>query len=174
MNTPRPTDSQFAWFAEVARELRAIAERALSKERPGHSLQPTLLVNDAYFRLLKQRNVDRGNRNRVLAVGARIIRRRLVEYGRNRRRRVEQAPGATSETLMVSVAGSGEDFDIVDLNDALVALKKLHRRSAQVVELKYFGGLRNKEIAELLGVTRGTVHTDWRFAKAFLYDALKG
>ena len=160
------------WADSIYHELHRVAERALAGESPGHSLQPTLLVNDAYLRLLDQRNVNPAERTQVLAAGANIIRRLLVDYAR--RRKAGKRGGADGRGLpllvdSVEVAGG---LDVIELNDALEQLGAQSERAAQVVELKFFGGLSGEEIAQRLDVSLRTVNNDWRFAKAWLYRAL--
>lgn len=153
-------------------QLYRLAERALAGERPGHSLQPTLIVNDAYLRLLEQRNIDPADRSKVLAAGATIIRRLLVDYAR--KRRAEKRGGANGRgiPLQVTLPDDANTFDVLELSDALTALSENHSRAATVVELRFFGGLTNEEISAQLDVSTRTVSSDWRYAKAWLYQRL--
>jgi RNA polymerase sigma factor (TIGR02999 family) len=165
-------DSQTAWHDSIYDELYRLAERALRQESPGHSLQPTLLVNDAYLRLLDQRTVDPADRSQVMAFGAAVIRRLLVDYAR--RRKAQKRGGATGRglPLHIAVADKANPLDLLELNEALDALGQENSRAAQVVELKFFGGLSGEEISERLGISLRTVNNDWRYAKAWLLDAL--
>ncbi|QDV43595.1 RNA polymerase sigma factor [Stieleria neptunia] len=170
------TDSSRAqapeWRRSIYDQLHRIAEKALRNETPGHSLQPTLLVNDAYLRLLEQKNVDPENRSQVVAAGATIIRRLLVDYAR--RRKAKKRGGAEGRGVSMSIdqADQKDQIDILDLNDALDKLSRQNPRAARVVELKFFGGLSGDEMASELGVTRVTVQNDWRHARAWLYTEL--
>ncbi len=162
------------WQSSIYVQLHQMAERALNNERPGHSLQPTLLVNDAYLRLLEQRNVSFDNRSTVMAVGATIIRRLLVDYARKRKSKKRGGERGRGRSLCVSIVGETNLLDTLELNDALEVLSEQRPRSAQVVELKFFGGLTSDEISEQLCVSVRTVKNDWRFAKAWLYRELSG
>lgn len=160
------------WQKSVYDQLHRLAQGALAREAPGHSLQPTLLVNDAYLKLLEQKNVDHADRSQVMAAGATIIRRLLVDHARTRKAQKRGGPHGRGLPLHISVADSANHLEILELNDALLALDALNPRAAQVVELKFFGGLSGDEIAEQLGVSLRTVNNDWRFAKAWLYRTL--
>ena len=160
------------WNASVYRDLHDLAQRALQRETPGHSLQPTLLVNDAWMKLRDQRNVDPADRSQVMATGATIIRRLLVDHARARKAQRRGGSDGRGNSLHISVADSARQLDVLELNDALEALASANQRAAQVVELKFFGGLSGEEIAEQLDVSLRTVNLDWRFAKAWLYRTL--
>ncbi len=160
------------WNQSIYDQLYQIAEKALYREAPGHSLQPTLLVNDAYLRLLDQRNVTPEDRSAVIAVGANIIRRLLVDYARKRKRLKRGGEKGRGNPLHLSIGDHANQIDVLELNDALDVFAKERPRAAQVVELKFFGGLKAGEIAEQLGVSIRTVKNDWRFAKAWLYREL--
>ncbi len=164
--------SQPTWQQSVYEQLHVIAKRAMEREPAGHSLQPTMLVNDAYLRLLEQNNVNRDDRSQVLAVGANIIRRMLVDYARKRRAEKRGGEGGRGFQLHVSLPGNAKVIDIVELNDVMEKLAQKHERTAQVVELKFFGGMSSEEIADHLSVSVKTVKNDWRFAKAWLYRQL--
>ena len=148
-------------------ELYQIARRHLYHERPGHTIQATALVNEAYLRLINIKHVQWRDRAHFLAVGARIMRRILVDYARSRPRaaRVDVA-----EELVVS---PGLDLDIVLLDRALETLAGFDARKAKVVEMRFFGGLTADEIAAVLTVSPQTVHRDWSLAKAWLNHELK-
>lgn len=149
-------------------ELYRIARRHLHHERPNHTIQATALINEAYLRLVNIRHIDWKDRAHFLAVGARIMRRILVDYARSRPRpaRVEITEGlAVSPQL---------DVDIVLLNQALEMLAEFDGRKARVVEMRFFGGLTAEEIAAVLEVAPQTVHRDWGLAKAWLLHKMKG
>ncbi len=165
-------DHPEAWNQSIYDQLHHVAEKALKQEAPGHSLQPTLLVNDAYLRLLDQRNVTPEDRSAVMAAGANIIRRLLVDYARKRKRLKRGGEEGRGNPLHFSIADDTSQIDVLELDDALEVFATDRPRAAQVVELKFFGGLTGEEIAEQLGVSIRTVKNDWRFAKAWLYREL--
>ena len=170
-NTPEQRHDQ-QWHESIYGQLHELAERALARESPGHSLQPTILVNDAYLRLLEQRNVSPDQRSQMMAAGATIIRRLLVDYARTRKAKKRGGPDGRGVPLHISLSDSAKHLDVIELNDALELLASENSRTAKVVELKFFGGLSGEEIAEQLGVSLRTVNNDWRFAKAWLYSKL--
>ena len=153
-------------------QLHQLAERALRREAPGHSLQPTLLVNDTYMRLLEQRNIDPGDRSAVMAAGANIIRRLLVDYARKRKSQKRGGEAGRGEPLHVPVADNANHVDVLELNDAMDVLSGERPRAASVVEMKFFGGMTSEEIGDQLGISIRTVKSDWQFAKAWLYREL--
>ena len=154
-------------------ELRRLARRCLRRERAGHSLQTTALVNEAYVRLVDYKRMHWQNRAHFLAVSAQAMRRILVDHAR--RRNVKR--GADIEHVSLddaAVIGTDRSSDFVSLDDALNALAALAPRKAQVVELRFFGGLSVDETAEVLHVSPITVMREWRTAKAWLYRELTG
>jgi RNA polymerase sigma factor (TIGR02999 family) len=167
----RPNDSS-GWQYSLYDQLYRLARGALARETPGHTLQPTILVHDAFVRLLEQRNVNLDDRSQVLAAGATIIRRLLVDYARARKAQKRGGAAGRGIPLHISLVDSANQLDVLELNDALEVLGNENSRAAQVVELKFFGGLSGEEIAEQMGVSLRTVNNDWRFAKAWLYRAL--
>jgi len=157
---------------QVYDELRRLAAAQLGRERPDHTLQPTALVHEAFLRLVDQHSVDWKNRARFFGLAAQMMRRILVNHARDRAA-LKRGGGAEKLTLGAIEDWSGDaTFDIADLDDALGRLAALDPRKGQVVELKFFGGLTTQEIAEVLETSTATVERDWRFAKAWLYDAL--
>jgi len=169
-DTPPVDDND--WQQSVYDELHRLAERALRHEAAGHSLQPTMLVDDAYLYLLKQRNVDMAQRSQVLAAGAQFLRRILVDHARRRNAEKRGGPDRQQYSLHISWADNAKPIDVLELNDAMEQLAEDNPRAAEVVELKFFGGLTGEEVAEHLSVSLRTVNTDWRFAKAWLYRRL--
>jgi RNA polymerase sigma factor (TIGR02999 family) len=156
----------------VHRELHRLAKRYMAGERPGHLLQTTALVNEAYLRLIDWRNVEWQNRAHFFGLAAQIMRRILVDFARARDR--EKRGG---DALQVSLSEAAEvalerSADLVALDDALQALEKLDPRQARVVELRFFAGLSNEETAEALKVSVGTVRRDWSLAEAWLFREL--
>lgn len=172
MPKPIHAEQPAGWSESIYDQLHQMAERALSQEPPGNSLQPTLLVNDAWLKLAKQENLAGRDRGEVLAAGATIIRRLLIDYARRRRSAKRGGEGGRGESLQISVADSDNQLDLLELNDALDSLERESSRAAKVVELKFFGGLTVEEIAVQLQVSIRTVKNDWRFAKAWLYRIL--
>ncbi len=172
MIDPVSGNSANQWRDSIYGQLHQLAAGALARENPGHSLQPTMLVNDAYLRLLQQRNVNPADRSQVMAVGGNIIRRLLVDYARKRKAQKRGGLQGRGIPLHISVADNASHIDILELNDSLDLLGKENERAAQVVELKFFGGLSGEEIAEQLSISLRSVNNDWRFAKAWLYRAL--
>lgn len=152
--------------------LHEIATKALVGEYNGHSLQPTILVHDAYLRLQQQRNLKGTKRHEVLAAGATIIRRMLVDHARKRKAKKRGGTDGRGVPLNIEVTQQKNPFGIVELHEALKKLEQEHERCAKVVELRFFGGLKWHEIEAELGVSAGTVANDWKFAKAWLYRAL--
>jgi RNA polymerase sigma factor (TIGR02999 family) len=156
----------------VYEELRRRAHHFMEGQRPGHTLQTTALVNEAYLRLADQTKPRWQNRAHFFAVAARAMRQIVVDYARSQRSQ-KRGGGALKvdldEAAMVSPAESKE---IVDLHEALELLAAVDSRKAQVVELKYFGGLNYDEMAEVLKISPVTVRRDWRFAKVWLYNEL--
>ena len=163
-----------ALLPTVYAELRRLAAAHLSHERPNHTLQPTALVHEAFLRLVDQRSVDWRNRAQFFGLAAEMMRRILVNHARER---AAQKRGGGREKISLSAADNvaAEDtLDLVGLDEALDRLACLDARQGRVVELKFFGGLTTEEIAEVLKISTATVERDWRFARAWLYDALAG
>lgn len=152
----------------VHEELRRLARRQMAGERPGHTLQPTALVNEAYLRLVNLTQMRWQNRAHFFAMGARLMRRILVDFARSRGYQ-KRGAGATqvSFTQALDVA-AGQPTDVVAINDALEALARVDERKSQVVELRFFGGLSVEETAAVLNVSRETVKRDWQFSKLWL------
>jgi RNA polymerase sigma factor (TIGR02999 family) len=155
-------------------ELRRLAASYLRRERVGHTLQPTALVHEAYVRLIDQRQVDWSNRAQFIGVAAVMMRRILVNHARDR---VAEKRGAGAEHVPLTVAGDpvgAPEVDLLDLHDALERLAELDGRKGQIVELKFFGGLTIEEIAETVQISRATVEREWKFARAWLFNAISG
>ncbi len=155
-------------------ELRRLAHREMGRERAGHTLQTTALVNEAYLRLIDVSQVQWQDRAHFFAMSARLMRRVLVDHARSRgaRKRGGGARPATLDDALIVAPERGAD--LVALDDALQALAAVDARKGQVVELRYFGGLSVEETAHALGVSPDTVLRDWRLAKAWLLRELAG
>jgi len=163
-----------AMLPEVYAELRALAARYLRREGGGHTLQPTALVHEAFLRLVDQRKVDWTNRAQLLGIAAEMMRRILVNYARDRAA-VKRGGGAQRVSLSIVEDSLRQgDVDMLMLHEALENLEQMDARKGRVVELKYFGGLTTDEIAEVLGISGATVEREWKFARAWLYDAMRG
>lgn len=156
----------------VYEELRRLAHRYMEGERTDHTLQTTALVNEAYLRLADQTNPNWQSRAHFFAVAARGMRRILVSYARTNRAQKRGGGGAKIELDEAAILSPAKSKEIVDLHEALERLATLNSRKAQVVELKYFGGLNHDEIAEVMKISTVTVRRDWIFAKTWLYDEL--
>ena len=153
-------------------ELRRLAHRYMSHERPGHTLQTTALVNEAYLRLVNWREVRWQNRAHFFAVSAQMMRRVLVDFARDRQY-LKRGGGALRVSLAEAASLTEQrGADLVALDEALTALAEVDRRKAQVVEMRFFGGLSVKEVAEVLKVSEETVTRDWRLAKVWLLREL--
>ena len=154
-------------------ELHRLADRYMKRERRGHSLQATALVNEAYVRLVDYKRMQWQNRAHFFAVSAQLMRRILVE--RARRRNLKRGGGVQHVSLdEAAVVGGGRAADLVALDDAMNTLARLDPRKVQVVEMRFFGGLSVEETAEVLKVSSVTVMRDWSTAKAWLYRELGG
>ncbi len=157
----------------VYEELHRLAGRHMKRERPGHSLQTTALVNEAYVRLVGYKRMQWQNRAHFFAVSAQLMRRILVEHAR--RHNVKRGGGAQHVSLdEASFVDGDRATDLVALDDAMNALARLDPRKVQVVEMRFFGGLSVEESAEVLGVSPITVMRDWNTAKAWLYREMAG
>ena len=156
-------------FPLVFGELRRLAHRYMRREKPGHMLQTTALVNEAYLRLVDQRNVRWQNRAHFFAIASQMMRRILVDHARSRR--YDKRGGGVlkislEEAAVISMERARE---LVALDDALMALEKIDPRRSRVVEMRFFGGLDNDEIAEVLKIHPNTVTRDWNLARAWLH-----
>ncbi len=157
----------------VYRELHSLARRYMQRERAGHSLQTTALVNEAYLRLVDYSRMQWQDRAHFFAVSAQLMRRILVDHAR--RRNLKRGGGVPHVSLdEAAMVGAGETADLVALDDAMNALARLDARKVQVVEMRFFGGLSVEETAEVLKVSAITVMRDWSTAKAWLYRELGG
>jgi RNA polymerase sigma factor (TIGR02999 family) len=156
----------------VYEELRRLAHHHMGGQRPNHTLQTTALINEVYLRLADQTNPRWQNRAHFFAVAARAMRQILVSYARSQRSQKRGGGAVKVEFDDAALVSPEESKEIVDLHEALETLATLDSRKAQVVELKYFGGLNYDEIAEVLKISRVTVRRDWEFAKVWLYTEL--
>ena len=157
----------------VEKELKLMAHRMMRRERKGHTLQTTGLVNEAFIRLVDQK-VEWQNRRQFFGLASEIMRRVLINYERDRNRLKR---GGDQIRVSITEADLPSDNNLVDLlvlDEALVELEKIDERKCKVVVLRYFGGFSVEETAEIVGVSISTVNNDWEFAKAWLATRLSG
>jgi len=158
----------------VEDELHRLAHRCMNRERAGHTLQTTALVNEAYLRLVDQREVRWQNRAHFFAIAAQMMRRILIDHAR-KQAYAKRGGGAHKVSLTeVAVLADERAEELVALDEALNDLAKVDERKARVVELRYFGGLTVEEIAEVLKVSTDTVTREWRRARAWLHREIEG
>ena len=158
----------------IERELHRIARHYMRRENPGHTLQTTALVNEAYFRLIDQKSVRWQNRAHFFAIAARIMRRILLNYARDRHRDKRGGRAVQVSLSEVAVMNEEKSDELLALDEALERLAEFAPRQASVVELRHFGGLTAAETAEVLGVSVVTVERDWKAAKAWLAKEVRG
>jgi RNA polymerase sigma factor (TIGR02999 family) len=154
----------------VYNELRAIANRYLSRERNDHTLQSTSLVHEAYVRMIDQRHVQWQNRAHFLGIAAQMMRRILVDHARHERRLKRGGPlPSLSLDAAVAVATPAREIDLLALDEALDRLAAIDAQQSRLVELRFFSGLTIEEAAVALGISAGTVKREWSTAKAWLF-----
>ena len=157
----------------VYQELRKRASVYLKNERQGHTLQTTALINEAYINLIDKDDIEWESRSHFYAIASKAMRRILVDYARARKRKKR---GGKDENLPLdearTVSASEKSVDLVALNEALERLAEFDVRQAEVVELKYFGGMTNEETAAILNISNATVRRDWKMAKAWLHQQI--
>jgi RNA polymerase sigma factor (TIGR02999 family) len=157
----------------VYEELRRLAHYYMDRERPGHTLQTTALVNEVYMRLVDYTRMQWQDRAHFFAVAAQVMRRILVDHARSHN--IKRGAGVVHVALEdVAVVSSDRTGDLVALDDALNALARLDPRKVQIIEMRFFGGLSVEETAEVLKVSPATVRRDWSIAKFWLYRELGG
>jgi len=151
----------------VYKDLRALAHRHLKRERPGHTLQTTALVHEAYLRLAGQRPFEANNRAHFVAVAARLMRQILVDYARTRG---AGKRGAGQRVTLDSAVEAGHlpNSNVLAVDEALRELAEVDDQQSRIVELRFFGGLTTEEAAQVLGISRSTAKRDWNVAKAWL------
>ena len=149
-------------------ELRRLARRYMRRENQGHTLQTSALVNEAYLRLIDQKKVQWQNRAHFFGVASQLMRRILVDHARSRSR-AKRGGGVQMVSLAEPGATSREVAEVIALDNALKDLAEMDPRKCRIVEMKFFGGLTNEEVAEVLKVTSRTVEREWRKSKAWLH-----
>ena len=150
-------------------ELRRLASNYLRRERASHTLQPTALVNEAYLKLVDQRHAKWQNRAQFFGISAQLMRRILVDHAR--RHQAVKRGGSKQRRLSITSAervAKQPEIDLLALNEALDELTIMDPQQAQIVELKFFGGLSIEETAEVIGISHATVERDWKMARAWL------
>ena len=158
----------------IERELHRLAAAYMARERPGHVLQPTALVNEAYLRLIDWKQVQWQNRAHFFGVASQMMRRILVDHARSHAY-AKRGGGALTLALDDVVATpQRREIDLVALDDALDSLAKLDERQSRMVELRFFGGLSIEETSEVLGVSAPTVKREWASARAWLFREISG
>lgn len=157
----------------VHEELRRLARRSMRRERIGHTLQTSALVNEAYLRLVDQRSVRWQNRAHFYGVAAQLMRRVLVDHAR-RNARAKRGGGARRVSIDELGIVAEQAVEVIALDDALTDLSRMDPRKGRIVEMKFFGGLTTEEVAEVLAVTPRTVEREWRKARAWLHRAISG
>ena len=158
----------------VYSELRRLATNYLRRERAEHTLQPTALVNEAYLKLVDQRNAKWQNRAHFFGISAQLMRRILVDHARQRQ--AVKRGGIEQQRLSITSAQAvmkQPEIDLLALNEALEELTKMDPLHGRIVELKFFGGLSIEETAEVLGISHATVERDWKLARAWLRRQLE-
>jgi len=159
--------------AIVYEELRRLAHYYMQRERPGHTLQTTALVNEAYLRLVDYKRMQWRDRAHFFAVAAQVMRRILVDHARSQN--IKRGGGVPHLALDdIAVVGGDRTGDLVALDEAMNALARLDPRKVQIIEMRFFGGLSVEETAEVLKVSPATVRRDWSIAKWWLYCELGG
>lgn len=161
-----------ALVPHVYDELRKLAAHYLKSERKGHTLQPTAIVHEAFLKLIGQ-ETEWQNRNHFFAIAANLMRRILVDYARNHKaaKRGGEIENISLEDAFIFVKDKPDEM--IALNDALEELAKIDERRSKVVEMRFFGGLNNEEIGEVLGIHSNTVLRDWNLARAWLKTKLQ-
>jgi RNA polymerase sigma factor (TIGR02999 family) len=153
-------------------ELRRMARNHLRRENPGHTLSATSLAHEAWFRMAEQSRTQWQNRSHYLAVASTMMRRILVNHELAHRANKRDAELVSVTLSGLEQIGAAPDRDLVAVHEALLAFEEVDKRAAKVVELRFFGGLENEEVAEALGVSLATVKRDWAVARAWLHREL--
>jgi RNA polymerase sigma factor (TIGR02999 family) len=168
-------DAEEQLMSVVQSELRKLAASYLRRERGGHTLQPTAVVNEAYIRLMPQRRVNWANRAHFFGIAAKMMRRILVDHAR--RKHAAKREGFTGDPVTLSHVADpagGQDVDVLALHDALAELGELDQRQAEIVELRFFGGLKIDEVANAIGVSPATVKRELTTATVWLRHKMRG
>jgi RNA polymerase sigma-70 factor (ECF subfamily) len=171
---PKDKESLDKLMPAVYDELHRQAARYLRREQPGHTLQTTALIHEAYVRLVDQHNVQWQNRAHFFGVAAQMMRRILVDHARTKKRAKRGGSDIRISLNDGTVAVKGQDLDVVEVDEALTRLAKIDEQQSRVVELRFFSGLTVEETAEVMGISPATVKREWSMAKAWLHRELSG
>jgi RNA polymerase sigma-70 factor, ECF subfamily len=155
-------------------ELRRLARHYMKRERAGLTLQTTVLVNEAYLRLVDQRNVHWQNRTHFFAISAQLMRRILIDHARKRHNARRGGDVRKVSLDQVAVVSQDNDAELIALDDALRSLEAMDQRKSKIVELRFFAGLNIEDTAEVIGISPATVQREWSVAKAWLYREIGG
>lgn len=158
----------------VYAELRALAAHYIQRERSGHTLEPTALVHEVFLRLIDSKGLHANDRRHFFAIAAGAMRRVLVDHARTRDAAKRGGGRARVALSTLDAAADNADADALALDDALTKLARFDARQARIVELRFFGSLTMDEIAELLGVSKRTIESEWAMARAWLHRELAG
>ena len=158
----------------VYEELRKQAARYLRHERPGHTLQTTALIHEAYLKLVDQKNVHWQNRAHFFGIAAQLMRRILVDHARTKKRAKRGGSDIRVSFNDANLMGQAKDLDIVALDEALDRLAAIDQQQSRIVELRFFSGLTVEETAEVMSISPATVKRDWSMAKAWLHREISG
>ena len=161
-------------FGAIQSELRRTAGAYMRRERPDHTLQPTALVNEAYLRLIKEREVAWENRAHFFGIAARAMRQILVDHARKRRAGKRQMIRVDRSLSQIADTGGAQDFDVLALHEALTEMAGLDPRQAEIVELRYFGGLTEEEVATMKRLSPVTIRREVAAARFWLGRRMKG
>jgi RNA polymerase sigma factor (TIGR02999 family) len=161
-------------MAVVYDDLRRLAGSYMKRERPDHTLQPTALVNEAYLRLVGQKNVNWQNREHLIAVAAMMMRRILLNHAYSRKRDKRGGGKVKVSLAEADCFVQNQQIDVIALDEALKKLGASYTQESQIVELRFFGGLTIQETARVLRISESTVERDWKFARAWLLCELNG
>lgn len=161
-----------ALLAAIYDDVRRLAMSHLRAERNDHTLQPTALVHEAYLKLIEQRSTDWKDRAHFFSVASRIIRRILVDHAREKQAAKRGGKARRISLEGIDIPESARDVNLVALDEALQELAQLSERQARIVELRFFGGLTIREIAEALSIGKRSVDRDWQVARAWLFHRL--
>jgi RNA polymerase sigma factor (TIGR02999 family) len=157
----------------VERELHRLAHHYMRSIQPGNTLQTTALINETYLRLIDQNRVQWQNRAHFFGIAAKMMRRILLNYVRDQRRLKRGGKAIPISLSDVEIVSKPRSEELISLDEALTRLSKIDKRKAEVVEMRFFGGLSVEETAEVLKVSKITVMRDWKMAKAWLYNEIK-
>ena len=187
MDSPAPDVTQLliAWsngnqaardglMSVVYEELHRLARRYMRHESPGHTLQTSALVNEAFLRLVDQRNVHWQNRAHFFGISAQLMRRILVDHARTKRRAKRGGSDIKVALDEGDLLATGPDVDVIAVDQALERLSKIDEQQSKIVELRFFSGLTVEETAEVLKISPATVKRDWSMAKAWLHREIRG